>query len=83
MDLVTAIPWADVSWSAIVVLVVVLIIRGDLVPRKTYDGMVADRDQWRAVSIQLLETTGRTVVAAETAAEALEKLPPATKEAGR
>lgn len=38
------------SGWALVVLVVILILRGDLVPRRTYDDKVHDGNEWRAES---------------------------------
>lgn len=77
MPELSGIPIEGVGWGALIFLVVLALIRGDIVPRKTYESMVADRDYWRAVAekkdetIHLLSTTTRT------SAAVLEALPKA------
>lgn len=38
--LLTALPWSNLGWATIIVLVVLLILRGDLVTRKVHEDMV-------------------------------------------
>jgi hypothetical protein len=44
---IEGIPIAGFSAPAILLLVVILILRGQLIPRRTYDDIKEDRDQWR------------------------------------
>jgi hypothetical protein len=44
---IEGIPLVGLSAPAILLLVVVLILRGQLIPRRTYDDIKEDRDQWR------------------------------------
>lgn len=74
-DFVSGIPWGDFSWPALLGLVVLLIIRGDIVPRKTYEDMRRERDEWRTTAIKALEVNDKTLVAAETGAAVLDALP--------
>lgn len=46
----SAFPIAQLGWGGIVTLVVILIIRGDLVPRKVHLEALADRDRWRRIA---------------------------------
>ena len=41
MDVLQLVPWQGIGWGGIVMLVVLLIIRGDLVPRKYYEEALA------------------------------------------
>jgi hypothetical protein len=44
---VWGIPVGDLSAPVLLGLAIILILRGRLVPRSTYDDLRADRDQWR------------------------------------
>jgi hypothetical protein len=44
---VWGIPVGDMSAPVLLGIAIVLILRGRLVPRSTYDDLRADRDQWR------------------------------------
>ena len=43
-----AIPWQGLGWGGLIFLVVLLIIRGDLVPRKVLEQVIADLTVTRA-----------------------------------
>ena len=43
-QLVSQVPWGDVGPTGLLTLTVLAIIQGWLVPRRTYDALVADRD---------------------------------------
>ena len=45
-----AVPWSTLGPAGLLALTVLLIIRGDLIPRKHFDEMVADRDFWRELA---------------------------------
>lgn len=76
MDVLTLIPWTTIGPGGLLAFAVLLIIRGDLVPRRTFDAMVQDRDYWREAAerrenqFDALSETARTAVAA------LDALPP-------
>lgn len=63
--LASALPWAQIGWGAIVVLVVILILRGHLVPRIFHEDLIRDRDRWRAMAEQLREENGKLLVIGE------------------
>jgi hypothetical protein len=66
MDILTAsLPWTEIGWGAIVVLVVLLIIRGYLVPRVTHMEMVEDRDRWRAMAEALQKENTKLLIVGE------------------
>lgn len=46
-DFVSGIPWGEFSWPALLGLVVFLIIRGDIVPRRILEDVKSELDQER------------------------------------
>lgn len=66
---------ANLGYPAIVVLVVVAIIRGDIVPGKTYDKLERECEFWRQTALQSLEVNERAVSAAEVTATVVGALP--------
>lgn len=66
MDILSsALPWSQIGWGAIVVLVVILILRGYLVPRLFYMEVVRDRDRWRTMAEELREENSKLLVIGE------------------
>jgi hypothetical protein len=49
-SLIDGIPLVNISATTIVTLVVLMILTGRLVPRRTYDDLIADRDAWRTTA---------------------------------
>lgn len=43
---------SDVGLGALLTIVVLLILRGGLVPRRTHEDVIADRDNWRQAFLQ-------------------------------
>lgn len=58
MDLLSSLPWQGFGWGGIIFVGLILIMRGDLVPRKFHEERVAaireDRDNWRNACKELL-----------------------------
>lgn len=79
-DILGALPWSDFSFGGLLALAIVLIIRGDLVPRKVLATMTEDRDYWREHSIKLEAVITSLTIAAQTSARVLDALPPPQKE---
>lgn len=46
-DFFTGLPWSQMGWGAVVLLVVIMIFRGKLVPERHYIEAVAERNLWR------------------------------------
>lgn len=63
--LTTALPWTEIGWGAIVVLVVLLIIRGHLVPRVTHLEIVEDRNRWRSMAEELQKENTKLLIVGE------------------
>jgi hypothetical protein len=63
--LTTALPWADMGWGAVVVLVVVSIIRGWLIPRPFHQEVINDRDRWRTMAEELQKENNKLLVIGE------------------
>lgn len=63
--LAQALPWTEIGWGAVVVLVVILILRGYLVPRIFYQEVVRDRDRWRTMAEELREENSKLLVIGE------------------
>lgn len=63
--LAAALPWSQIGWGAIVVLVVILILRGYLVPRIFHEDLIRDRDRWRTLAEQLREENAKLLVIGE------------------
>lgn len=45
MDVITTVPWETIGPPGILLLAVLLIIRGDLVPRRTHESIVESKDK--------------------------------------
>lgn len=60
VDLST-LPLVQIGWGSIVTLVILLIIRGDLIPRKMHAEIVADRDRWRSIAEQLTQQNSQLI----------------------
>lgn len=66
MDILSlALPWADLGWGAVVLLVVFLIIRGNLVPRSFHDELKDDRDHWRGIAEELQKENTKLLITGE------------------
>lgn len=74
-QLVTAIPWGDVGPTGLLTLTVLAIIQGWLVPRRTYDALVADRDYWRRTATEQSKTVAELTEVSRAAVAALDALP--------
>ncbi len=74
-QLVTAIPWGDVGPTGLLTLTVLAIIQGWLVPRRTYDALVADRDYWRSTATEQAKTVAELTEVSRAAVAALDALP--------
>lgn len=68
-DVLSGLPIGEISYPALIGLVVILIIRGDIVPRRTLDAVTKERDEWRAMALGMLEGVKVT-------AHVVESLPP-------
>lgn len=71
------VPWGSLGPSGLLALAVILIIRGDLIPRRTYEAVERDRDYWRMAAERRdaqLDALMRETVG--TAVAALDALPP-------
>ena len=77
MDALHLIPWSDVGPSALLVLTVVLILRGDIVPRRTYEQVVTDRDYWRDAAQESARQVAELTEVSRAAVAALDALPAA------
>lgn len=66
MDILSlALPWADLGWGAVVLLVVFLILRGNLVPKSFHDELKNDRDHWRAIAEDLQKENTKLLITGE------------------
>lgn len=75
MEWIESIPLDSLGPSVLVGIAVLALIRGDLVPRKQYDAVVSDRDDWRRIALQALDVNAKAVEAAETTATVINALP--------
>lgn len=73
-----AVPWSTLGPAGLLALTVLLIIRGDLIPRKQYDAMVADRDFWRELAQRKDKALDEMAEIARTSGKVLDALPAAT-----
>ena len=74
-QLVSQIPWGDVGPTGLLTLTVLAIIQGWLVPRRTYDALVADRDYWRSTATEQSRTVAELTEVSRAAVAALDALP--------
>ena len=72
---IATIPFGDVSWVAIVAFVVILILRGDLVPRRTYEAKAKDCDEWRAMALRSIDAANKALAGAEVTQAVVQALP--------
>lgn len=70
----TGIPWGQVGWGGIAILVVLAIIRGDLVPRKIHEDLRADRDQLRAANDELLAQNSQLIRGTQLSVNAMQSV---------
>lgn len=77
MDALASIPWGSIGPSGLLALAVLLIIRGDLVPRRTHEAVVTDRDQWRTIALRNMEAAEQLIEAARTSAHVIQSIPQA------
>lgn len=82
MDLLSAIPWETIGPSGLFTLAVLLIIRGDLVPRGVMRQVEQDRDHWRSTALQAMSTNAELIEAAKTSAHVIQSLPRAVESGG-
>lgn len=73
--LLSQIPWGDVGPTGLLTLTVLAIIQGWLVPRRTYDALVADRDYWRSTATEQAKTVAEMTEVSRAAVAALDALP--------
>lgn len=78
-----AVPWSTLGPAGLLALTVLLIIRGDLIPRKHFDEMVADRDFWRELAQRKDVALDEMTEIARTSGRVLDALPAATEAAAR
>lgn len=78
-----AVPWSTLGPAGLLALTVLLIIRGDLIPRKQFDEMVADRDFWRELAQRKDVALDEMTEIARTSGRVLDALPAATEVAAR
>lgn len=78
-----AVPWSTLGPAGLLALTVLLIIRGDLIPRKQFDEMVADRDFWRELAQRKDVALDEMTEIARTSGRVLDALPAATEAAAR
>lgn len=57
MELLSSLPYTDLGAGALLALVVILIVRGDLVPRKVHEEVRGDRDRL----MKVVETQAGTI----------------------
>lgn len=76
MDALAAIPWAGLSLSGVLLLAVLMVLRGDIVPRSILADMKAERDEWRTFARELMVVNQQGMAAAETNAHVLESALP-------
>lgn len=77
VDLLSAIPWETIGPSGLLTLAVLLIIRGDLVPRRVHEAVVNDRDHWREIALQAMSTNAELIEPARTSAHVIQSIPQA------
>ena len=75
MDLLTQIPLGDIGPGALVTLAVVLLLRGDLVPRRTHEAVAQERDYWRDAYRENTRTTNELTEVSRASVAALDALP--------
>ena len=82
MDALTGIPWGSLGPSGLLALAVLLIIRGDLVPRGVMRQVEQDRDHWRGIALQAMSTNAELIEPAKTSAHVIQSLPRAVESGG-
>lgn len=82
-DWLASIPFGDVSWVAIVAGAVIAVLRGDIVPRRTYEAIVKERDQWRDIALRNADSANKALAGLEVTKSVVEALPPAHDERTR
>ena len=65
----------DISAAAIVFGVIVAIIQGRLIPRRTHEDVLKDRDDWKQIALELLQINHKAVQAAEITATVVAAVP--------
>jgi len=66
MDILSlALPWADLGWDTVVLIVVLLILRGNLVPKSFHDQIADDRDHWRGIAEELQKENTKLLITGE------------------
>ncbi|AMS03832.1 membrane protein [Gordonia phage BaxterFox] len=55
MDVLAGLPWADLSASALLALVVLFILLGRLVPKSHLDQAYSERDHWRKAAEEAID----------------------------
>lgn len=59
----------NIGASGLLIIVALLVFTGRLVPRRTYDDMVQDRDYWREIAIKSAGHTEKLLPAAHIASQ--------------
>lgn len=72
--MIDGLPFVQLSASAILAVVVLMVLTGRLVPRRTLNDVVHDRDQWRQAAQERSEQITRLLTATDTSTRALEAL---------
>lgn len=63
--MIDRLPLVQVSASAILALVVIMVLTGRLVPRRTLEAVEADRDHWREIALRGLGVAEQSTAHAE------------------
>ena len=81
MDL-AGLPWGTITPSGVLLLVVVLILRGDLVPRKIHEEVKTERDFYRNVATERSRQVAALLPSVDTANKMMEAVVRAAREPG-
>lgn len=65
MDILSLALGHDLGWDAVVLIVVLLILRGNLVPKSFHDQIVDDRDHWRGIAEELQKENTKLLITGE------------------
>lgn len=81
--MIDGLPIIDAGATALLSLVVLMVLTGRLVPRRTLNDLATERDYWRTAAQERSEQLSRLLVATDTSTKALEAISDVARERDR
>lgn len=75
VEILSSVPWSTFTWPSMLMLVGLMVIRGDIVSRKIHEEVKTERDYWRSTAMTLLNVNEAGITLAETSAAILDAIP--------